>query len=211
MTYVLYGYPRSGSMAVEMALAEIGADYRIHDIDLKQGAQRSSNYASINPQRKLPALVTPSGETLTESAAILLTLDQRHPEANLLPKDSADRAQALRWLMFVATEIYPVVEINDYPNRFSPNGQSADALREVARSIWRDRWLVIEREIEGAPYLMNSGFSLTDIYIAVVSRWAQQDEWCSENLPRVEALTAAVAARPRLVLIWSRHRPNDFT
>lgn len=208
---MLYGYPRSGSMAVEMALAEIGTDYRIQDVDLKQDAQRSSNYASINPQRKLPALMTDSGETITESVAILLTLDERHPEAGLLPKDAADRAQALRWLMFVATEIYPVVEINDYPNRFSPKGGSARALREVARSIWRDRWLVVEGGISGTPYLMESGFCLTDIYIAVVSRWAQQDEWRPENIPRVEALTAAVARRPTLASIWSRHRPNDST
>lgn len=211
MTYLLYGYPRSGSMAVEMALAEIGADYRMQEVDLKQDAQRSSNYASINPQRKLPVLVTDSGETLTESVAILLTLDERHPEAALLPKDAADRAQALRWLMFVATEIYPVVEINDYPNRFSPKGESANALREVARSIWRDRWLVVEGGISGTPYLMKSGFCLTDIYIAVVSRWAQQDEWRPENVPRIEALAAAVAGRPTLASIWSRHRPNDGT
>lgn len=209
MTYELYGYPTSGSMAVEMALAELGADYRIHDVDLKQDAQRSSSYASINPQRKLPTLVTPSGETLTESVAILLTLDERHPESELLPKDPADRAQALRWLMFVATEIYPIVEINDYPERFSPEGQSGKAVREVARSIWRDRWRVIEQEICGNPFLMSSGFCVTDIYIAVVSRWAQQDQWRPANVPKVEALTAAVAARPALGSIWSRHRPND--
>ncbi|MEM7219078.1 MAG: glutathione S-transferase family protein [Pseudomonadota bacterium] len=211
MTYVLYGYPGSGSMAVEMALAEIGADYRIQDVDLTADAQRSRSYASINPQRKLPALLTVAGETLTESVAILLTLDQRHPEANLLPKDAIDRAQSLRWLMFVATEIYPIVEINDYPNRFSPKSELANDVRELARAIWRERWLVVEREIAGTPYLLNSGFCVTDIYIAVVSRWAQQGEWRSEHCPRIEALTAAVAARPKLASIWSNHGQDDNT
>ena len=115
-------------------------------------------------------------------------------------------AQALRWLMFVATEIYPIVEINDYPERFSPDPESTSAVRDVARSIWRDRWLVVEREIAGAPYLLSSGFCVTDIYIAVVSRWAQQDEWRPEHLPKVEALTHAVAARPELASTWARHR-----
>ena len=206
MTYQLYGYPRSGSMAVELALATIGADYEIHDVDLSADAQRSSSYAALNPQRKIPALVTPSGETLTESVAILLTLDHRHPDAGLLPTQPDDRAQALRWLMFVATEIYPIVEINDYPERFSPDPESTSAVRDVARSIWRDRWLVVEREIAGAPYLLSSGFCVTDIYIAVVSRWAQQDEWRPEHLPKVEALTRAVAARPALASTWARHR-----
>ena len=208
MTYILYGHRRSGSLAVEMALAEIGVAYAVRDVDLEAEAQRDDSYASVNPQRKIPALVTPSGEILTESVAILLTLDQRHPEGQLLPKDAAERAQTLRWLLFIATEIYPMVEINDYPERFAPTMETANALREVARSIWRKRWLIVEREIAGDPYLLPSGFCLTDIYIAVVSRWAQQDTWRPENLPKVEKLTAAVAARSATAPVWSRHRPE---
>lgn len=208
MTYILFGHRRSGSLAVEMALAEIGADYEVRDVDLEAEAQRDDRFASVNPQRKVPALVTPSGETLTESVAILLTLDQRHPEAELLPMDAVERAQALRWLLFIATEIYPIVEINDYPERFLPTAESVAGMREVARTIWRKRWQLAEGEIAGTPYLLRSGFCLTDLYIAVVSRWAQQDRWRPENLPKVEKLTAAVAARPATAPVWSRHRPE---
>ncbi|MEM7120777.1 MAG: glutathione S-transferase family protein [Pseudomonadota bacterium] len=210
MTYVLYGHRRSGSLTVEMALAEIGVDYEVRDIDLESNAQRDESYASINPQQKIPALVTPAGETLTESVAILLTLDERHPEAALLPKDETDRALALRWLLFIATEIYPIVEINDYPERFSPTEETAAGVRDIARSIWRRRWLLVENETAGTPYFLQSGFCLTDIYIAVVSRWAQQDSWRVEHLPKIEQLTAAVAARPTTAPVWSRHRPDEI-
>lgn len=208
MTYILYGHRRSGSLAVEMALAEIGADYCLREVDLRVGAQREESYASVNPHRKLPALATPSGEILTESVAILLTLAERHPEAKLLPTDSAERAQALRWLLFLGTEIYPVVEINDYPNRFTVTGDDESAVRELARSIWRERWLLVDRAIHGDPYLLESGFCLADIYIAVVSQWAQQEEWRRENLPKVETLTAAVVSRPASGGVWKRHRPE---
>ena len=208
MTYILYGHRRSGSLAVETALAEIGVRYEFRDVDLEVMAQRDEGYISINPQQKVPALITPSGETLTESVAILLTLNERHPEAELLPKDTTERAQALRWLMFIATEIYPVVEINDYPERFSPTKESAADVRDIARSIWRNRWLLVEHEIAGTPYFLRSGFYLPDIYIAVVSRWAQQDMWRIENLPKIEKLTAEVAARPAIAPVWSRHQPD---
>lgn len=209
MTYTLHGHRRSGSLAVEMVLAEIGATFQVQDIDLESDAQRDARYAAVNPQCKVPALVTPAGETLTESVAILLTLDARHPEAELLPTDAAERAQALRWLLFVATEIYPLVEMNDYPERFSPEAETAPALREVARSHWRRRWQIVERAIAGDPFLLPSGFCLTDIYIAVVSRWAQQDAWRSENLPKIETLTAAVAERRASGPVWVRHRPEE--
>ncbi|MGI9475157.1 MAG: glutathione S-transferase family protein [Hyphomicrobiaceae bacterium] len=208
MTYILYGHRRSGSLTVEMALAEIGAKYEVRDVDLEAVAQRDGGYASINPQQKVPALMTPSGETLTESVAILLTLHERHPEAGLLPEDTAEKAQAIRWLMFIATEIYPIVEINDYPERFSSSKHAAAEVRDIARSIWRKRWLLVEHEIAGTPYLFPSGFCLPDIYIAVVSRWAQQDAWRLESLPKVEKLTAEVAARPAIAPVWSRHQPD---
>ena len=210
MGYVLYGSRRSGSLTVELALAEIGADYEVRDVDLDAHAQREAGYAAVNPQRKIPALLTPENELLTESVAILLTLTERHPEAGLMPPvASADRAQALRWLVFIATELYPVVEINDYPERFSPDAASARQVREIARAKWRERWLLVEAAIAGDPYLLPTDFCLTDIYIAVVSRWAQQDAWRPEHLPKVERLTRTVAARPKLRAIWTRHRPED--
>lgn len=209
MTYVLFGCRRSGSLTVELALAELGLSYEVRDVDLEREAQRDEAYAAINPQRKLPALITPSGETLTESVAILLTLDERHPDARLMPPPgSAERAQALRSLLFVATEIYPLVEINDYPERFAAAPDSAPAIQEVARALWRERWLLVERSIAGDPFLLGSGFCLSDIYIAVVSRWAQQDAWRPAHVPKVERLTAAVAARSTAAPVWNRHRPE---
>ena len=115
------------------------------------------------------------------------------------------RAQALRWLLFAATEIYPIVEINDYPERFATDPDQIDAMRERAREIWRARWLVVEANVDGNPYLSRDGFSLTDIYVAVLSRWAQQEQWRPACLPKVERLTAAVAARPAIAPVWALH------
>ena len=102
----------------------------------------------------------------------------------LLPEGAAERAEALRWLLLIATEIYPMIEMNDYLEWFSPMGESAAALREAGRSIWRERWLIVERKIAGDPYVLRSGFFLTDIYIAVVSRWAEQSRAIRWSVPR---------------------------
>lgn len=207
MSYVLYGSRQSGSLAVELALAEIGVDYDIHDISLDASAQREPAYAAVNPQRKIPALKTPTGETLTESAAILLTLAECHPDAGLMPPlRSADRAAALSALLFVATELYPLIEINDYPERFSPGPESVDAVREIARQKWRERWLIVEDRVTGDSSLLGSGFCVVDIYIAVVSRWAQQATWRPSHIPKIERITAEVASRPKLASVWSRHQ-----
>ena len=96
MPYTVYGFPRSGSCTVELALAAIGVHYERREVDIRADAQRDAAYAALNPHRKIPAVRTPEGELLTESVAILLTLAERHPEAGLLPTMPAERAQALR-------------------------------------------------------------------------------------------------------------------
>jgi glutathione S-transferase len=101
------------------------------------------------------------------------------------------------------------VEINDYPERFAPEGVAADAVRERARGIWRERWLVLEAQIQGDPWLLPSGFCFTDVYLAALSRWAQQGDFRRTQTPRVERIAEAVATRPVLAPIWRRHYENE--
>ncbi len=209
MGYVLYGANGSGSSVVETTLAEIGVDFEVRVVDARNGEHRQAAYAAINPQRKLPTLLTPAGETLTESSAILVTLAERHPEANLLPMAaSPGRAVALRWLMFVATELYPVVEIMDHPERFAPDEASRAGVRELALAKWRDRWQVVEGALGEGPYLLGAQFCVTDIYLAALSRWDLDPQWRREHLPKLQRLAETLAARPKIAPIWPRHFPN---
>ncbi len=204
MTYTLYSFVRSGGAMVEAALAEIGAPYEIQPVDLHTDEQRAPAYLAINPHGKVPALVTPEGDLLTETLAILLTLDERHEGAGLLPsRGSSERAKALRWLAFAATELYPIVEIIDYPARFAPTPDSEDATRTVAREIWRDRLRTMEAQlVDEAPYLLGERFCLTDIYWAVIARWGYQPGWTAEHTPKLERLFHAVATRPKIAAVW---------
>lgn len=208
---MLYGDVGSGSATTELTLAEIGAPVEIRDVSLDKEAQRGDDYRSVNAQRKLPTLLTADGEVLTESSAILLTLNERHPDCGLLPAaDHPGRAQGIRWLMFVATELYPLIEIIDYPERFQPEGQSMtndrrESIREHVRTLWKQRWSIVERSVSGDGWFLGSGFSLLDIYVAVVSRWGQLGEWRPDHLPQIEAIAAGVASRPRCQAVWARH------
>lgn len=208
MTYLLYGANGSGSSIVEATLAELRLGYVLHTVDAARGAHREAEYAAVNPHRKMPALVTPAGETLTESVAIVLTLAERHPEPALLPPPaSQERARALRWMLFAATELYPIIEIVDYPARFSPDEAATPGVREKALGIWRDRWRIVEEALEAGPFVLGERFCATDIYLAALSRWDLPADWRAVNLPKVDRLAAAVSRRPALHEVWARHFP----
>ncbi len=111
----------------------VGAPTTLVDLDLTQLDQRKPAFLAINPVGRIPALVTPDGTLLTESVAIVLHLAERFPEAGFLPPiGSSERAKAYRVMMMVAGEVYPAVTREDYPQRFTPTGEAADAIRAQA-------------------------------------------------------------------------------
>jgi len=202
--FTLYGDLGSGAFSAEAALAEAGAPYDFKLVSLERNEQRAPAFLAINPSGKMPALRLGEGQVVTESAAILLTLADHFPQAKLLPPQaSSERAQAYRWLAFMAGEVYPIVEIVDYPERFVPGGDT-DAMRATARDRIRERLLIVERMIAG-PFFLASGFTLLDIYAAMFSRWSLEADWKLAHLPRLMALADAVSQRPAIAPVWQRH------
>ena len=108
-------------------------------------------------------------------------------------------------MALAAGEIYPCVTRSDYPERFSADPAHAPAIRERAQEMARDIWRLIEREAAPAPFVLGDRFSMADIYLAVLSRWLDGEEWTPANCPRIEALARAVAARPAAGAAWRRH------
>ena len=103
----LYFAPGSSSMAVHIALQEIGADFQARPMSFQSQELRGADYLAINPEGKVPTLLI-DGRKLTEVAAILYYLARRFPEADLLPCDDLEaEAQALSWMSFAASTLHP--------------------------------------------------------------------------------------------------------
>jgi glutathione S-transferase len=103
----LYFAPGSSSMAVHIALHEIGVPFEARPLSFKNDL-RTPEFLALNPEGKVPVLVVDRGP-LTEVAAILFYLAKRFPEAELLPRDDIDaEAQALSWMSFCAATLHRV-------------------------------------------------------------------------------------------------------
>jgi glutathione S-transferase len=103
----LYLAPGASSMAVHIALHEIGAPFETRPMSFRSGDLRSPDYLELNPEGKIPTLLI-EGRPLTEVAAILFYLARRYPEAGLLPSgDIEAEARALSWMSFAASTLHP--------------------------------------------------------------------------------------------------------
>ena len=71
-TYELIGSAGCGSAVVEMALVLANVPHTLTDVPyLKPGPERD-RLLHLNPLGQVPTLVTPDGEVMTESAAMIL-------------------------------------------------------------------------------------------------------------------------------------------
>lgn len=210
MTYILYGSSGSGAFCIEAALAEAGAPFEYREIVLENADQHAAEYLALNPSGKVPALILPEGGTVTETLAILILLAERHPEAKLLPPPaSPGRATALRWLAFLAAEVYPIVEIADYPERFMADHKGAAILKQSAKARIRERMLIAEQAVAG-PWFLGEAFSALDIYAVMFSRWREcrDNGWREEFLPKICAMSAALAERPAIKPVFEKFFPK---
>src|ERR1700757_1239503 len=92
----LYSYFRSSAAyRVRIALNLKGIAYETVSVHLVKdgGHNRRPEFRAVNPQMRVPVLVTPSGEKLTQSLAIIEYLDETHPQPPLLPKEPLARAK----------------------------------------------------------------------------------------------------------------------
>jgi len=208
MTFTLYGNDRSGSAIVEALLAEAGAPVTLIDIDLNTNQQLGPDLFKVNPMARLPTLVMPEGHVLTESAAIVIALADRFPSKNLLPRPgTVEREKALRWLIFMSSNIYEAVSRVDFPARFTKaaDPDAAEQIRLQAEADLRRLWLLFLKHAAPDPFVLGQVFSAADLYAAVLSRWCVGADWRAADAPGLDLLAAKVAERPRIAAIWQRH------
>jgi GST-like protein len=206
--YVLYGAPSAGSVAVEATLALLGLHYQIHDLAALSDPAVSDSLGRINPMRQLPTLVTPSGEVLTESAAILIWLADNHPHARLSPSiESPRRAAFLRWMAFVSSAIYALFWIVDDPSRVSEDPAAQPRIKARLETRLADCWAIMDAQVEPDTFLIGDDISVVDIYVTVISRWEPGRRRFYEIAQRMGEIVRRVDGEPRLANLWARRFP----
>jgi glutathione S-transferase len=179
-------------MAPHAALAEIGLDYELIEID-REEAQTSAAYRALNPLGVVPTLVD-GDEVLTESAAIMLTLGDRYPEARLAP---ADRTAYYRWLAFMTNTVQTAFLRFFYPERYG-----ADGVGELAAAELQELFGLLDAELEGREWLVADHRTGADLFLFMLTRWGRRLDppaWDRPNLRRHFERTLALPGVARMV------------
>lgn len=97
----------SASYRVRIALALKGVTSDSHFVSLIANDHLSETYRALNPEGRVPAIVTEHG-VLTQSFAIMDWLEDTIPEPSLYPTDTWQRALCRAFAHAIASDIFPV-------------------------------------------------------------------------------------------------------
>ncbi|MBF0699908.1 glutathione-dependent disulfide-bond oxidoreductase [Streptococcus danieliae] len=185
----------------ELGIAE--ADYDAFRIKIGDGDQFGSDFVSINPNSKIPALLDLSGDKpvrVFESANILLYLAEKFDQ--FLPTDPADRNEVLNWL-FWQTGAAPFLG-GGFGHFFHYAPEKIEyAINRFAMEAKRQLDL-LDKELATKPYIAGDSYSIADIAIwSWYGRLAQDKIWDKAGhflnvgeYQNLQAWTAKIAQRP---------------
>lgn len=207
--YTLYTGKRSGAASVEVLMGALGLD-----VDLREAAPWTDpvgpyyeELKTVNPLAQLPTLVTPGGEILTESVAVLWTLLERHPSDWVPPPSTRERASCLRWMQFAASTIYTAVGIADYPERWTTATDDASraAVRDGAVARMTLGWDIVAGAHSDGRFFLGARPYVCDIYFANLSRWWRMRDHLRARHPALCDAMERVDSLPEVAPVWQRH------
>ncbi len=161
----LYRAPGTCARVSAIALEEAGLEFSTELIRFMKGQHKSPEYLELNPKGKVPTLVI-DGQALTENVAIITYLNERLPEAGLLPPggDAMTRARQLADLSFCEATLHPIVTRIRMPTFFT----SEDA----AKSVWEkgckamdEYFRLINDRLSNNSWWYGDDWSVMDAYL----------------------------------------------
>jgi len=174
-------------------LEEIGWPYSVHPISLSKGEQKTREFAKLNPNGRIPAIVDRSNDNFAifESGAILLYLGKK--SGKLLPKDEKGESRVTQWLMFQMGGIGPMMGQANVFYRYFPE-KIPSAIQRYQNEC-RRLFEVLEGQLRGREYLCDE-YSIADIANWC---WVRTHAWSGidvTGLDNLQAWIARLEARP---------------
>ncbi|MEJ5020971.1 glutathione S-transferase N-terminal domain-containing protein [Ochrobactrum vermis] len=204
--YRLYYSPGACSLAVHIALEEVGVAYELELRSTKDSEGTSTpDFLALNPKGRVPSLLGVSGRSggaqnlLTEAPAILIYLAETHPNANLLPTDFDVRARCIEWLNWLSGTVHSMSYGQLWrPHRFVSDEALFASVQAKGRANLIDQYAYIESIMsDGRSWAVPQGYSVADAFLLVFWRWGMRiDIDMYEAYPAWTRATARTFSRP---------------
>ena len=149
-------------------LEELGLPYDAHTVSFERQDQMSTEFLSLNPNNKIPAILDPNGPDgkplqLFESGAILWYLAEKTGQFS--PQDAARRYECMQWLFFQVGGVGPMMGQVGFFHKYA--GKDYEDKRPLERYVAESKRLlgVIDQHLRSKQWMMGDEYTVADIAI----------------------------------------------
>lgn len=185
---------RSGNAwKIRLACGLMGLPVKRRTFDIVQGDLETAAFARINPWRQVPALLTPEGDWLAESQAILWYLAVGTP---WLPADRLAQAQVASWLSFEQTQHMHAFAQPRLLIHLRRTAAVNDPEMVAWRAIGMKAAALMDAHLAGRTYLVGTAPTIADIALYPYTSMAEQGGYDLSAFAHINAWLARMRALP---------------
>lgn len=179
---------------VSIELEEMGLEYNVNHIHIRQGEQKQDWYVKINPNGRIPTIVDRDNDDFAvfESGAILIYLAEK--TGMFFPSDVKGRSVVIQWLMFQMGGIGPMQGQANVFYRYAEEKipYAIDRYQHECRRLFE----ILDKRLGESEYLGGAEYSIADM---ATWPWVRGYEWGGlsiEGLSNLESWINTIAERP---------------
>lgn len=186
----LYGDPGSGNcLKVKWVADRLGIPSIWRTIDVPGGGTRDPAFLTLNPAGRVPLVVFPDGETLSESNAIIVYLAEG---SALVPEAARDRARMLQWMFWEQYSHEPYIAVRRYQLHYLK--RAPDALDPKLAERGTDALRLMQATLERAAFMAGDALTLADVALVAYTRMAHEGGFDLAAYPAIRAWIPRVEA-----------------
>ena len=197
--YRLYDFQTSGNgYKVRLMLNLLNLPFQYTEVNILEGKSHTPEFLAINPNGRIPVLITPEGETLIESNAILCYLAENTP---FMPQDRLERARVMQWLFYEQYSHEPFIATSRFwlfcsgtPEKFTDKvaEKREGGLKALA---------LMDSHLAGKTYMAAETYTIADIALYAYTHVAHEGGFPLDDYPNIQKWLDRIAAHPRHIPI----------
>ena len=192
----LHYAPTPNGHKIAIALEELGLDYEVHRVNIREGDQFKSEFLAFSPNNRIPAIIDRGADgdepvTVFESGAILVYLAEK--TGRLMPASGDGRKTVMEWLMWQMGGFGPMLGQAHHFNFYAKDkiGYAMDRYSNEANRLYG----VLDRRLQGHDFVAGD-YSIADIAIFPWTRTYGRQNVAIGDYPNVVRWRKAIFDRP---------------
>ena len=187
---------------VVVAIAELGADVALEQVDLMTGENRSDGHLARNPAGQLPTLELDDGSFLAEVTAIVEYLDEK-TGGSLIGSTPEERAETRMWVRRIDLNICENLgsgfRFSEGLPLFKDRMHCIPHAADDFKAIVQDKLVWLDGLMGDKEFICGDRFTLADILLfSFLEFGANVGQAMDPKCERLQAWYARVAARPSI-------------